>query len=101
MAAMTRERYFLRLGICVFMDVVDFTIGRMPGLGGLGEAFGSVAMFLMWGFPGLFYAGELLDPTEQIDGFIPTATLIALAIGLKDGHLLGRTPADRDRMQTP
>lgn len=32
----------------------------------------------MFGTDGLFYALEAIDVTEQIDGFVPVATLIAL-----------------------
>ncbi len=34
--------------------------------------------YLMFGPRAFTYALEALDPTEQIDGFIPTATIIAL-----------------------
>lgn len=90
---MTRTGYFVRLAISVAIDLVDFSFGRIPGLGSLEEGAGSVVLFVLWGWPGLLYLGELADPTDQIDGFLPTATLIALGIGVQKGFLFGKKPA--------
>jgi hypothetical protein len=40
---------------------------------------------------------ELFDITEQADSFIPTATLVALYVGWREGHLTGKAqlPAER------
>jgi hypothetical protein len=46
----------------------------------------------------LLYLGELADFTEQVDGFIPTATLIGLYVGWREGFLLGKK---RDASPTP
>jgi hypothetical protein len=35
----------------------------------------------------------LADVTEQVDGFLPLATLIALYVGVKEGHLFGKASA--------
>ena len=95
---MTRRGYFIRLGISVAVDVVDFTVGRLPLFGMVGEGTGAIALLFLWGWPGLLYLGELADPTEQLDGFLPTATLIALMVGLREGYLLGKDkPAIADR----
>ncbi|MDX2235604.1 MAG: hypothetical protein NW200_13990 [Hyphomonadaceae bacterium] len=87
---MTRRGYFIRLAICVAVDVADFTLGRVPVVGSVGEGAGAALLFLLWGWPGLVYLGELADPSEQLDGFLSTATLIALSIGVKQGYLFGK-----------
>ena len=87
---MTRAGYFVRLAISVAIDLADLTFGRTLFLLPWEEGVGAVALFFLWGWPGLLYAGELIEPSEQIDAFLPSATLIALAVGLKNGHLLGR-----------
>lgn len=69
----------VKLVIAVFLDILDFTIGRIPGFEiGFDLLLGVVAIAL-WGWPGLFAFWELADPTGQIDGFAPTMTLIALS----------------------
>lgn len=91
---MTRTGYFIRLALSVAIDLADFTMGRVPVVGSVGEGAGAVLLFVLWGWPGLIYLGELADPTDQLDGFLPTATLIALSIGVKQGYLFGdRTKA--------
>ena len=35
--------------------------------------------YIMWGPVGLVQLWEVADPSEQIDGFVPTMTLIALS----------------------
>jgi hypothetical protein len=87
---MTRTGYFVRLALSVAIDVADFTLGRVPIAGSVGEGLGTVVLFALWGWPGLVYLAELADPTEQLDGFLPLATLIALYVGVKEGHLFGR-----------
>ena len=91
---MTRTSYFVRLGISVAIDVVDLTVGRLPVFGAVGEGTGAIALLFLWGWPGLLYLGELADPTEQFDGFIPTATLIAVMIGIREGRLFGKAKTD-------
>lgn len=86
---MTRRGYFVRLGISVVLDVLDMTVGLIPGVSSVEDGFGTVTMLFLWGWPGLAYLSELADPIDQLDGFIPTATLIALVVGLRNGHLLG------------
>lgn len=90
---MTRRAYFARLWISVAIDLVDATVGRIPAWGMIGDGMGTAAMLFLWGWPGLFNLAELLDPTEQIDGFIPTATIVALVIGIREGHLFGKKDA--------
>lgn len=89
---MTRTGYFIRLAISIVIDLADFTIGRAPVAGSVGEGLSTVVLVGLWGWPGLAYVAELAEVTEQIDGFLPLATLIALYVGVKEGHLFGKTP---------
>ena len=68
-----------KLAIAVALDIIDFTVGRIPGLEAVVDIALGVAAVLMFGWPGLFAFWELADPTGQIDGFAPTLTLIALS----------------------
>lgn len=86
---MTRTGYFLRLAFSVAIDLVDFTLGRIPVFGTVNEGVGTAVLFLMWGPAGLANLWELADVSEQVDGFVPTATLIALFVGWREGHLFG------------
>lgn len=70
--------YYAKLALSVVLDIVDFTIGRIPGLEIVVDALLAVAATAMWGWAGLFAFWELADPTGQIDGFAPTLALIAL-----------------------
>jgi hypothetical protein len=87
---MTRTGYFIRLAVSVALDIADGVFGRIPIFGSVGEGMGTALMFVLWGPAGLTYAWELVDVTEQIDGFIPTATLIALVVGWRNGLLTGK-----------
>ena len=70
--------------ICVAFDLFDFTIGRLLlGVSILGELGTTVIMFVLWGPIGLFAIWEAVDFTEQLDGFVPTNTLIAIAASKK------------------
>lgn len=68
----------LKLVLSVALDILDLTVGRIPGLEAPVDILLGVAAVMMWGWPGLFAFWELADPTGQIDGFVPTLTLIAL-----------------------
>jgi hypothetical protein len=70
----------VKFAIAVAVDLLDFTVGRLLFPAPFsGEVVGAAVAFLLFGWKGLFYLVEILDPTEQIDGFVPTCTLIALA----------------------
>ena len=90
---MTRTGYFVRLGISVLIDLLDFTVGRIPVLGTVEDGVGTIAVVALWGLPGWAYIWEVADVTDQIDGFGPTATLIGLYVGWKEGHLAGKKSA--------
>jgi hypothetical protein len=89
---MTRTGYFLRLALSVAIDLADFTLGRIPIFGSVTEGVGTIVLLALWGPAGLVNLWELADFTEQADAFVPTATLIALYIGWRAGHLTGKAP---------
>ena len=70
---------YAKLAIAVALDILDFTVGRVPGFEIAVDAFLGVCAVILWGWAGLFAFWELADPTGQIDGFAPTMTLIALS----------------------
>ncbi|WP_428410228.1 hypothetical protein [Hyphococcus sp.] len=72
--------WFLRFLVALGVDLFDFTIGRFLFVAPFsGEIIGIVIGYALFGPKAFWYLLEALDPTEQLDGFIPTATLIALA----------------------
>jgi hypothetical protein len=72
--------WWIKFAIAVMVDLVDFTFGRFLFVIPFGgEIVGTAIGVALFGWKGLFYLVEAIDPTEQIDGFIPTCTLIALA----------------------
>ncbi len=88
---MTRTGYFLRLAFSVVIDLADFTLGRIPIFGSVAEGAGTIVLLALWGPVGLANLWELADFTEQADAFVPTATLIALYVGWRQGFLTGKT----------
>ncbi len=96
---MTRRTYFLKLAFSVLIDVLDFSLGRIPIFGTVTDGVGTLVLYAMWGPAGLVNAWELVDVTDQADAFIPTATLVALYVGWREG-MFGKssanTPAPRD-----
>jgi hypothetical protein len=100
---MTRRGYFIRLAFSIVIDLFDFTLGRIPLFGSVTEGVGTIVLTAMWGPAGLLNILELLDFTEQLDAFIPTATLVALFIGWREGFLFGKGSANgesRDIVQS-
>lgn len=87
---MTRNGYFLRLAFSVVIDLFDFTLGRIPVFGSVTEGVGTIVLVALWGPAGLANLWELADFTEQADAFVPTATLIALFVGWRQGFLTGK-----------
>jgi hypothetical protein len=85
--AMTRTGYFWRLGLSVVIDFMDFTLGHIPILGTVENGVSGVVVTALWGRVGLVYFLELLDLTDQINSLIPSATLIGLYVGWREGHL--------------
>lgn len=87
---MTRTGYFARLAFSIVIDLFDLTLGRIPIFGSVTEGVGTIVLYALWGPAGLVNLWELVDFTDQADSFIPTATLIALYVGWRQGHLTGR-----------
>jgi hypothetical protein len=90
---MTRRGFFLRLAFSIVIDLFDFTLGRIPIFGAVTEGVGTVVLYALWGPAGLVNLLELFDFTEQADALIPTATLVALYVGWKEGHLFNKGSA--------
>lgn len=68
----------LKLGVCLFLDFLDFTIGRLMGFGIIFDLGCALIAAALWGKRGWWCLLEVLDITEQIDGFVPSCTLVAL-----------------------
>lgn len=60
------------------LDFLDFTIGRLLGFGIAFDLGCWLIAAAMWGHRSWWSLWEVVDITEQIDGFIPTCTIIAL-----------------------
>jgi hypothetical protein len=67
-----------KLALCVILDVLDFTLFRIPGLGSVYDAFLVAISVRLFGGVGFFSIWELLDLTDQIDAEIPTMTILCL-----------------------
>lgn len=68
----------LKLIISIVWDVLDALIGRIPGFGTVWDIAGTLLAFKLWGVWGLGAIWEVFEPTDQIDGFLPTMTIIGL-----------------------
>lgn len=68
-----------KLVVAVLLDVADFTVGRIVGFGTGFDIVLAGAGFALFGWKGLIQLWEVAEPTDQIDGFVPTLTLVALA----------------------
>lgn len=69
----------VKLIVCLIYDILDFTVGRfLFPIPFIGEIMGCILCGLMFGNDAMLYALEAIDVTEQIDAFIPMATIIAL-----------------------
>ena len=64
--------------IAIIFDILDFTIGRIPWFGTLFDIAGTYLSFKLWNKLGLIQVLEILEITDQVDGFIPTVTLAGL-----------------------
>jgi hypothetical protein len=66
----------LKMAASVVLDLVDLTSAVLPVTGYGAEVVGIPLTMLLWGWRGGLYGIELLDPTNLLDGMVPTATLI-------------------------
>lgn len=70
----------MKIFLAVLIDLFDFTIGRLLFVAPfVSELMGTAFCFMMFGPKALWYLVETIDISEQFDGFLPTATFIALA----------------------
>jgi len=80
--------WWFKLLICVSYDLFDMTLGRLLfTVPFVSDVIGMALCGGMFGMSGLLYGLEMLDISEQVDGFIPTATFIALANRPKEQQL--------------
>lgn len=84
---MTRRGFWVRMLIALAIDAFDATLGRALPLVPWEEGFVVLLLAPLWGWASLAYLWELADLTEQIDGFVPTATMIGLLVGWRRGLL--------------
>jgi hypothetical protein len=68
-----------KLVIAVMIDLIDFTAGRVIGFGTAFDVLSTAFAVALFGWKGLIQAWEVVEVTDQIDGFVPTLTLLALA----------------------
>ena len=74
---------FTKFAISAIYDLLDFTIGRIPIFGTVFDVFGGVLALKLWGAVGVIQFFEVLDPTDQIDAFIPMLTIAGLITEVK------------------
>lgn len=67
-----------KLGVCLMLDILDFTVGRILGFGIVFDIGCALIAVALWGHKGWWALLEVVDITEQLDGFVPTCTIIAL-----------------------
>ncbi len=85
-ARRSRQSTLAILTICVAVDLFDFTIGRFFGLGLLADILQTVVAYWLFGPIGLIALWELIDPSDQLDGFVPTLTILALTQMRRSGR---------------
>lgn len=68
---------WMKFTFCVAFDLFDMTFGRaLVGVSIFTDLANALVMFLLWGPLGLLASWEAVEITEQIDGFIPTNTIV-------------------------
>ncbi|NHK27103.1 hypothetical protein FF098_004185 [Parvularcula flava] len=83
----------VKLAIAIVLDLADFFIGRIPGWGTAFDFVLALVGFAMFGWKGFAQLWEVVDFTDQIDGFVPTLTLIALAELREERKAAGKSAA--------
>lgn len=69
----------IKLILSITFDVADFFVGRIPIFGTFFDILGGLLSIYLWGGIGSIQFLEIIDITDQIDGFIPTVTLAGIA----------------------
>lgn len=70
---------WLKFLLCAGFDLWDFSLGR--GLFGVSlatDVLSAAFLVFLWGPLGLLALWEMLDVTEQFDGFVPSNLIVAL-----------------------
>ena len=75
---MAKRKTLAKLAISLVFDITDFFIGRIPVFGTVYDMLGGLLGVWLWGYPGGLQFLEIIDVTDQFDGFIPTVTLAGL-----------------------
>ena len=68
-----------KLILSIAFDAADFFVGRIPVFGTVFDIIGGVLAIVLWGSNGAIQFWEVIDVTDQFDGFVPTVTLIGIA----------------------
>lgn len=71
-------KWFFKMLLSVAFDVMDFFFGRIPVAGTMIDIVGTIVAVWLWGGPGLIQGLEILDFTDQIDGFVPSMSIAGL-----------------------
>ena len=85
----------VKLAIAIVLDLADFFIGRIPGWGTAFDFVLALVGFAMFGWKGFAQLWEVLDFTDQVDGFVPTLTLIALTELREERKAAGKSRSKR------
>lgn len=67
----------------MIVDVLDFVLGAIPIFGTIFDFVAIGMSYLFWGPLGLLGLWEVIEPTNVIDAFIPTNTIIAILAIIK------------------
>jgi len=66
----------VKFSIALAYDFIDFI--SIPGIGTIYDLIGVPLGVYLWGPVGLMNAWELVEPTDQVDKFIPTMVIAGL-----------------------
>jgi hypothetical protein len=76
--SLKEQPFIAKLGITLVLDVLDFTIFRIPIIGTVYDLAVTGIMYDMVGMEGLLAGWEVIEPTDQIDAEVPSATGVLL-----------------------
>lgn len=65
-----------KFAIAIAVDVADFFIGRIPIVGTGFDIIQTFIGYKLWGGTGLISGWEIIDITDQLDGFVPSLTIL-------------------------
>ncbi len=71
-------RWIMKMLVSAAFDIMDFFLGRIPGIGTIIDIAGGFLGIALWGGRGALQFLEIIDLTDQIDGFVPTLTIAGL-----------------------